>query len=282
MRHLWETNLCSAAPWTSSSAPPGSPAVRARANECTQPQPMHIVESGLPRFDPLPELQQLYAQQPFYAIWGCPVGSEPRFPGTQDPKIRLVLEHPPGRVTDGFTLACATAHGSTIQEGYEFCSSDEHLTLRDSGFMLFSAPFTPHFLDKHANTIEPWPLSEYTLSFVQTYLALWSTVTTGRDSATNGVLHLACRLYLGNVGGWELRPGRPGSGGYGHLYDMFAEQKGLATASLLVPRDDAIYFTTADIADALTLSLLKSVYSAFGHKVEDIPFFDAERLVFRF
>jgi hypothetical protein len=232
--------------------------------------------------DLVPGLQASFSGQPFYAIWGWPTRAELPFPGTQDPLVRHVLDHPLGRVDVGFTLASATTRGNTVQEGYEFSSADEHLSLRDNGSMLFSAPLAPHFLDKHSNTIEPWPLSEYTLSFVQTYLALWRTATTDVEAMTSRVQNLACRLYLGNVGGWELRPGRPGSGGYGHLYDLFAGQKGLAAANLLVPRDDAIFFTTTDVADTVTLSLLKSVYSAFGHRVEDIPYFDAERLTFRF
>jgi hypothetical protein len=244
-------------------------------------------ETGQQSLDPIDMLQLHYQEQPFYALWAWPRQKTNDFIGTQDPRIRGILKAPPGRGRAGFTLDSSTSKASIVQEGLHFSSAHESYDLSDQGFMLFSRSLDGFVWGESTpvHTMHPLPLIEYTLSFLQLFLKLWQ-VNHVQDSLmgslVGSLLSFNARLYLCNAVGWELRPGSPGTEGYGGLYDKFGPRRPLASDHLLAPSTGTVTIGIGDNPSQATMALMQSVYSAFGYAIEDIPYFDPERLVFRF
>ncbi|HZL82293.1 MAG TPA: toll/interleukin-1 receptor domain-containing protein [Candidatus Deferrimicrobium sp.] len=244
-------------------------------------------ETGQQFLDPIDMLQLHYQEQPFYALWAWPRQKTNDFIGTQDPRIRGILKAPPGRGRAGFTLDSSASKASIVQEGLHFSSAQESYDLSDQGSMLFSRSLDGFVLGESTpvHTMHPLPLIEYTLSFLQLLLKLWQ-VNHAQDSLMGSlmgsVLSFNARLYLCNAVGWELRPGSPGTEGYGRLYDKFGPRRPLASDHLLAPSTGTVTIGIGDNPSQATMALMQSVYSAFGYAIEDIPYFDPERLVFRF
>lgn len=244
-------------------------------------------ETGQQSLDPIDMLQLHYQEQPFYALWAWPRQKTNDFIGTQDPRIRGILKAPPGRGRAGFTLDSSTSKASIVQEGLHFSSAHESYDLSDQGSMLFSRSLDGFVWGESApvHTMHPLPLVEYTLSFLQLFLKLWQ-VNHVQDSLMGSLmgslLSFNVRLYLRNAVGWELRPGSPGTEGYGRLYDKFGPRRPLASDHLLAPSTGTVTIGIGDNPSQAAMALMQSVYSAFGYAIEDIPYFDPERLVFRF
>lgn len=238
-------------------------------------------------WNPITRLEQQYDEQAFYAIWAWPSTRTNSFVGTQTPQVQEILKKPPGRGRAGFTLDYSISKASIVQEGLRFSSALEGYELTDDGSMLFSRSLDGLVWGESnpAHTLHPLPLIEYTLSFVQLFLELWH-VNHAQDSLMGSLmgslLSLDARLCLCNAVGWELRPGSPGTEGYGGLYDKFGPRRPLASARLLAPLTGPITIDIGDDPSQPTMALMQSVYSAFGYAIEDIPYFDPERLVFRF
>ena len=118
------------------------------------------------------------------------------------------------------------------------------------------------------------------MSFLRLYAAIWRTNHSRENSFLPLPQSYGTQLCLSNVEGWELRPGMPGTAGYGHLYDIDARDKGLRSTEILAPLDGPRDFEFRDHPDLSALTLLQSLYSAFGYRVEDIPFLNWETLTF--
>jgi hypothetical protein len=234
-------------------------------------------------WNPIAALKQQYGEQPFYAVWAWPSLATDDFIGTQAPEVREIFRTPLGRGQIGFTLDYAISKATIVQEGLRFSSARQGFDLSDKGSMLFSRPLDGLVWGESTpgRTINPLLLIEYTLSFVQLYLELWR-VNHPPGSLMASMLTLNARLCLHNAVGWELRPGKPGTEGYEHLYDLFGPHKPLSSAHLLAPSTGPTTFGINDDPSLVTMSLMKSTYSAFGYAIEDIPYFDPERLVFKF
>ena len=244
-------------------------------------------ESSQQFSDPIAALQLHYQEQPFYAIWAWASTTTDDFIGTQTSQVREILKKPPGRGRAGFTLDYSISKASIVQEGLRFSSAHEGYELTDTGAMMFSRSLDGMLLGEStpAHTLHPLPLIEYTLSFVQLYLMLW-LVNHAQDSfmgsLMGSLLSFNARLCLCNAVGWELRPGSPGTEGYGGLYDKFGPRRPLASARVLAPSTGPITIGIGDNPSQPTMALMQSVYSAFGYAIEDIPYFDPERLAFKF
>lgn len=239
-------------------------------------------ESRTEQPDPLPELEHFYGQRPFYAVWAWPTALPSTLMDTQGPSIQGILRNPPGRGNTGYTLTYAASNATIVQEGLHFSSPDQRLDLSDSGSMVFSSSLSEFVRDERYNqTMHPLPLIEYTVSFVALFSALWSANCVVRALEPSNT-HLSVRMCLSNARGWELRPGKPGTEGYGHLHDLFDQHRPISLIRLQVPLADPYVYLVSDYPDQVSLTLLKSVYSAFGYKLSDIPYYDPERLVFKF
>jgi hypothetical protein len=232
--------------------------------------------------DPLHRLERQYGERPFYAIWAWPTGLAGSLLDTQDSKIQAILRNPPGRREDGYTLAYFASHATIVQEGLRFSSSYQTLDLSDGGSMVFSSSLEEFVRDERLiNTIHPLPLIEYTVSFVQCFSALWSANCASK-SLEPSTVRFAVRICLHNAVGWELRPGKPGTGGYDHLYDIDSQRQPIASKDLFALSTEAHNFDLPEPPDLLSLALLRSIYSAFGYTVDDIPYLDPKRLTFIF
>jgi hypothetical protein len=230
------------------------------------------------------ELGRAIGDVPLYSIWACPVGGEGTFPRSQNGAVESLLHTRQAKNGWGDMLYSMTSRATIVQEGVAFSAEAARYVLLDNGFMCYAAAL-PESQWKgilHAHALDPISLVGNVVSFLRLYVALWQLNDPVEDSRLRRPQFYGTQLCLLNVRGWELRPGTPGTTGYGHLYDIETGEKGLRSAEVLAPSDGPGSFGFLDHPDVSGLTLLQSLYSAFGRHVEDIPFLSPETLTFRF
>lgn len=228
------------------------------------------------------ELSRAIGEVPLYAIWARPVGNDDTFPSSQNEAVENLLHTRQTKHGRGEMLFAVTSHATIVQEGVAASSESARYVLLDSGFMCYATALSNSQWQgiSYPHTIDPITLVGDVVSFLRLYAAIWRTNHSRENSFLPLPQSYGTQLCLSNVEGWELRPGMPGTAGYGHLYDIDARDKGLRSTEILALLDGPRDFEFRDHPDLSALTLLQSLYSAFGYRVEDIPFLNWETLTF--
>jgi hypothetical protein len=206
--------------------------------------------------------------EPFFWIAASPLRPRRDLIEIESPTILELLNNPPGSRYSGWNMSELSSHTERIPDGLKRGEkSFEYLELHGNGHMEFWTPLNEHFCwgqeeeFKSSPTLYPWPTNEYPATFLRLYRAVLDA------SAIEG--DVLVQLELRNLKGYQLRPYKPQTIGYifrhgdrvlfpePHFYD-----------SRRVPHS----FN----ADATAFEFAKALYASFGHRPDQIPFYNEQ------
>jgi len=211
---------------------------------------------------------------PYYWIAATPTNPTPHFFGVDAPSLRRILDEPPGSRPEGWSMSWP---GTTERFVNGLRRGDPelwYLELHQTGHLEFRAPLGELFCwgqseaeFKKRPTLNPYPVAEYPTSFLRLYRAL--------IDLAGGSSDILVQYQYRNLGGYVLRPYRPGQMGY----DMSVTPiHAFSRKHFVFPPEE---IPAGFNADVIAFGLVKQLYATFGYDPHQIPFYsDNEGFVF--
>lgn len=202
---------------------------------------------------------------PYFWITATPVTLISNFIDVGSPKIRDIVNNPPGSRPHGWNMELAAAINN-IPDGIERGPKDfEYFALYNNAHMEFWTPLRQHFCWRQEKEdfekrpeLYPYPVVEYPVTFLRLYKAIMEA----SNLKGNFIINLR---YL-NLKGYRLRPFAPRQAGY-----IFADDvKPFDHDDLILPPTEIDHSFDPDV---VTYQLLVQVYSAFGLSSDTVPFY---------
>lgn len=202
---------------------------------------------------------------PYFWIAATPVTLTNNGIGASSPKIRDIINNPPGSRPMGWNMGLSAAINN-IPDGIERGPKDfEYLALYTNAHIEFWTPLGQNFCWRQEKEgyekrpeLYPYPVVEYPVTFLRLYKAIVEASNLNGDFIIN-LSYLNLRRY-------RLRPFAPRQQGYIFANDV----KPFNHDDLILP---PIEINHPFDPDTVAYQLLVKAYSAFGLSSDTIPFY---------